>query len=145
MRFASGLSEATSSRQAVDEACAQVTEQLGAGPCDFAFVFASASYRVSWPPLLNRLHERLHPKVLVGCSASGIIGRERELEWVPAVSIVAAQLPEVKLFPFYVTPSELSGSEAGGFWIDKIGVSPQANPNFLLVADPYTTDPAKLV
>ena len=145
MRFASGLSDATSSRQAIDDVCDQILAALGEGPCQFACVFASASYRAAWPPLLSRLHDRLHPQVLLGCNGSGIIGGERELEWVPAVSVVAARLPEVKLFPFAVTPAELSASEPGGFWVDKIGVSPEAQPIFLLVADPYTTDPAKLV
>jgi len=145
MRFASGISDAVNASEAVEAVCRQAQEQLGSEPCDLACLFASTIYRTSWAPLLARLHERLRPRVLIGCSGSGIIGGGQELEWVPAVSLVAAALPDVKLFPFAVTPEELDGSSPGGFWVDKTGVSPAAHPVFILVADPYTCNPVQLV
>ncbi len=145
MRFASGISDAVNASEAADAVCGQVLEQLGGEPCDLACVFASTIYRASWPSLLARLHERLRPRVLIGCSGSGIIGGGQELEWVPAVSLVAASLPGVKLFPFAVAPDELELSSAGGFWIDKIGASPAAHPVFILAVDPYTCNPVKLI
>jgi len=145
MRFASGISDAINASEAVEAVCRQAQEQLGSEPCDLACLFASTIYRTSWAPLLARLHERLRPRVLIGCSGSGIIGGGQELEWVPAVSLVAAALPDVKLFPFAVTPEELDGSSPGGFWVDKTGVSPAAHPVFILVADPYTCNPVQLV
>lgn len=145
MRFTSSISDAVNASAAVDAACRQVEDQLAGLPCDLAFVFTSTVYRVSWPDLLRSVRDRLHPKVLIGCSGSGIIGGDRELEWVPAVSIVAAHLPDVQLHPFAVEPDELELSEPGGFWVDKIGASPGATPNFILFADPFTCDPMKLL
>ena len=83
--------------------------------------------------------------MLIGCSAAGVIGGEQELEWVPAMSIVAAHLPGVRCFPFVVEPDELEVSTPGGFWIDKIGASPEARPVLMLLADAFTCDPTKLV
>ncbi|MDP3723005.1 MAG: FIST N-terminal domain-containing protein [Candidatus Omnitrophota bacterium] len=145
MRFTSGISDAINAEEALENACRQVTEQLGGASCDLACVFASTIYRASWPEWLARLHARLAPKVLVGCSGSGIIGGSQELEWVPALSIIAAHLPDVRLFPFLVSPDELTRSSPGGFWVDKIGASPEAHPAFLLLADPYTCEAPKLL
>ena len=145
MRFASGISDAANADDALTAACAQIRAQLGAAPCDLACVFASTIYRTGWPAWLQRLHDELRPRVLIGCSGSGIIGGGQELEWVPAVSITAAHLPGVRLYPFSVAPEELEQSAPGGFWIDKIGASPDTHPVFVLVADPYTVDPARLL
>ncbi len=145
MRFTSGISDAANATEAVASACQQVLDQLSGLSCDLVCVFASPIYKTSWPEVLNIVHDRLRPKTLMGCSGSGIIGGTQELEWVPAISVVAAHLPEVKLYPFVITPDELEASNPGGFWIDKIGVSPDAHPVFVAVIDPYTADPRKLV
>lgn len=145
MRFTSGISDAVNAQEAAESACSQVLEQLGRASCDLVCLFASTIYRAPWPELLARIHERLRPTVLIGCSGSGIIGGGQELEWVPAISIVAAQLPDVRLYPFVVAPDELELSVPGGFWVDKIGASPDARPVFVVCADPYTSNPGKLI
>jgi small ligand-binding sensory domain FIST len=145
MRFTSGISDAVNAREAVEIACQQVLEQLGGAPCHLVHVFASTIYRASWPSLLEYLSVQLKPQVLIGCSGSGIIGGGKELEWVPAISIVAAHLPQVRLFPFVVTPDELELSSPGGFWVDKIGASPEAHPVFVVFVDPHTSNPMKLL
>jgi small ligand-binding sensory domain FIST len=145
MRFASGVSDALNAAEAAEAVCRQVGEQLQDRSCDLAWVFASTIYRAEWGSLLSAIGERLKARVLIGCSGSGIIGGGKELEWVPAISVTAAHLPQVRLFPFIVDQDELALSSAGGFWIDKIGVSPESHPAFVLVADPYTCDPRKLI
>ncbi len=145
MRFTSGISDALNPQAAAETASRQVLEQLQGHPCHLACVFFSTSYRADWPAILTAVHARLAPHVLIGCSASGIIGGSRELEWVPAISIVGAHLPEVRLFPFALTPDELDGSAAGEFWTQKIGVSPEAHPIFVVFADPLTCDASKLL
>ena len=145
MRFASGISEAVNAQAALEAVSQQVEERLAGLPCHAAFLFVSPIYRTSWADLLTWLHERLHPHVLIGCSASGVIGAGQELEWVPGISLVAAHMPEVRLFPFVVTPEELELSSPGGFWVDKIGASPEANPAFVVLADPYTAQPTKFL
>ena len=145
MRFASGISDAVNASDAADAVCQQVTEQLAGAPCHFASVFTSTIYRTRWPELLARIHRHVSPQVLIGCSGGGIIGGERELEWIPAMSVVAAHLPTVRLHPFVVAPEELERSSPGGFWIDKVGVVPGANPVFVLCVDPYTGHPEKLI
>ena len=145
MRFAAGLSDAVNVRTAAERACREVLDRLEGAPCHAAFVFASTAYRTAWPAVAADICDRLRPRVLIGCSGSGIIGGDQELEWVPALSIVGAHLPDVRLFPFSVSPEELEQSSAGGFWIDKIGVAPDAKPVFVTCVDPFTCDPNKLL
>ena len=141
MRFASGISDAVNAREALDAACGQALEPLAGLSCDLAFLFASTVYRTDWPDLVERLQDRLKPTVLIGCSGSGIIGGGKELEWVPGISLVAAHLPGVRLFPFTVTPDEIEVAGQGGFWIDKVGAAPHARPSFVAFIDPQTTNP----
>ena len=107
MRFTSGISDAVTAREAAELASQQVLDQLDGTSCELVCLFASPIYRTSWQELLTFVHQRLKPRVLIGCSGSGIIGGEQELEWVPAISIVAAHLPGVHLHPFVVTAEEL--------------------------------------
>jgi small ligand-binding sensory domain FIST len=131
--------------EAAHEACQSAVKQLAGAPADLVCVFASPIYRTNWPEALALLQEQLKPSVLVGCSGGGIIGGTRECEAVPALSVVAAHLPDVKLHPFAVTPDELERSEAGGFWVDKVGAMPDQQPVFILCVDPYTCEPTKLL
>jgi small ligand-binding sensory domain FIST len=145
MRFTSGISDAVSAQEAAKAACRQVRAQLDGAPAHLALLFASTVYRTDWPALLAAVHEQLGPQVLIGCSGSGIIGGGRELEWVPALSVVAAHLPEVRLYPFFVSSDELEQASPGGFWIDKIGAPPDSQPQFIVFADPYTCHPTRLL
>ncbi len=145
MKFASGISDAATPKAAFEEVISQTLAQLAGEPCDVAFVFVSAVYQAEWDRLLAQLHARLHPSAIIGCSGGGIIGTDRELEWVPAVSILAARMPGVHLSPFTFTREELALAEPGGFWIDKVGASPQASPVFVMLADPFTCDPVSIL
>ncbi|HEX9780730.1 MAG TPA: FIST N-terminal domain-containing protein [bacterium] len=145
MRFTSAISGEVDPAAAVDDIGDRVLNGLGGLPCHFITLFVSSIYQTDWAPLMARLQEKVQPEVLIGCSASGIIGAEQELEWVPAVSAVAANLPGVKLYPFMVNADELERAEAGGFWIDKVGAAPGDQPVFVLFVDPYTCEPRKLL
>ena len=80
MRFTSGISDAINPQEAVEAACQQALKSLAGASCDLACVFVSTIYRAEWSALLAQVRERLHPGVLIGCSGSGIIGGDRELE-----------------------------------------------------------------
>jgi len=145
MKFAVGISDSVQVLHAITQAAEQARAQLSGNSCQLVCLFASPIYRTPWTEALARLHEILKPGIVIGCSGSGVIGGDQVFEWVPAVSIMAAHLPGVKLLPFAVTADELDLSSPGGFWIDKIGVLPSDQPSFLLLADPYTCPTPKLL
>ena len=145
MKFSSGISDSVQLVKAATEAAEQAAAQLGGTRPHIALLFASPIYRSQWPDALSRVQEILRAGVLLGCSGSGVIGGDQELEWVPAVSVIAAHVPEGRLLPFSVRPHELEASSPGRFWIEKIGATPQDHPVFILLIDPHTCDEAKLL
>ena len=145
MRFASALSDSVQLLSAAHQASQQVLESLAGQPCHWACLFASPSYRTDWTDALALIHKTLKPSTLIGCSGLGVIGGGREVESVPAVSLVAAHLPDVRVHPFAIRPDELELSGPGGFWVDKIGVLPHERPIFVLLVDPLTCDASKLL
>jgi small ligand-binding sensory domain FIST len=48
----------------------------------------------------------LDPQAVVGCSAEGVIGADKEVEDRPGLSMLAAQLPGVRIHPFHVQREE---------------------------------------
>jgi len=145
MRFASAISDAVNAQTAADTLCQQVLSQLRHRSCDFALLFVSTLYQADWKQIVCRIREQLKGPVLIGSSGSGIIGGDRELEWVPAMSLMGAHLPGVKASAFAVSAQELEMAEAGGFWIDKVGTSPDAKPSFVVCADSFTCQPERLL
>lgn len=139
IKFVSGISTRKDPVEAAEHLIEQVETQIGDRPVDLLMVFLSAHYTQSGPELVDRLCAALEPKVILGCTAENVIGREEEVEGEPAVSLVAAHLPGVHLAPFLLQPDEwhslLLDSEK---FRRAVGV--ESNPNlFILLADPFST------
>ena len=96
MRFHAALSDHESTPHAAD---ALIASARGANlpPINLAFVFFTAHHAPEADALLERLSSELAPAALVGCSAEGVIGPDREIERAPAVSLLLAKLPGVNV------------------------------------------------
>src|SRR3954447_20140341 len=101
MRWASAISQRVDPRQAVAEAAQSVLSDLGGSP-DVAFLFVSSHHASSYGAIPGWVQAFLSPRHLLGCSATGIVGAGREVERREAISIIAARMPGVELFPFHV-------------------------------------------
>lgn len=140
MLFAS----ATTTERAVDEAIKvlldQIVVQMKEQIPDLALVFLSPHFRLEASEIAARLYQALAPRVLIGCTGEGVIGREAELEAQPAITFVAAHLPGVELKPFSLQSMDwektLTNSEE---FQQTVGVSGGTPKLFLMVADPFTT------
>ena len=143
--FATGISENPNPVRATEEALGQATASLKGRPAHALFLFVSMLYRADWAPLLRRIRKELGSPLLLGCTAGGVLGKERELERTPAVSLAAAYLPRVRLHPFTVSPEELAEQREAGFWIEKTGVNPKEDPAGILLPDPFSCDAMGLV
>ena len=145
MLFAAGISDQTDPPKALETAVAQALPSLQGKPAHAVFLFVSGLYRTEWQPLLRRLRKELGAPLLLGCTAGGVLGAEKELERSPALSLSLAHLPGVKLHPFTVTPQELAEQQEPGFWIEKTGVNPKEEPAGILLPDPFSCDAMALV
>lgn len=140
MKWASSIAKSSSPRAAVDEAAAAVHAQLGED-VDLVVAFASAELASATDELAAQIQRRFPRALVVGSSASGVIGNAHEEEDLPALSLTAAHLPGVQLASFHVDTAQLPEPRSNVHeWHTTFGVPPDGAPRFLLFVDPFTCD-----
>jgi len=139
MKWASAISEARSSEEALNALAQSVLSELTDG-IDLAVLFVSPFFKNDFDKLPSLFYERLGCRVLVGCSAGGVIANRREIERRPAMSLVAAELPGVVVTPFHLDQADLPGLDASPKkWQTCFGTElAVAPPQFVILADPFT-------
>jgi small ligand-binding sensory domain FIST len=96
---------AIASHSNVDQVLDDLLDQVETGtPIDVAFLFVSTYFTNDIDDIVTRLQSELKPGVLLGCTAEGVIGCEKEIESEPAISLVVARLPGVQITPFMLQP-----------------------------------------
>jgi small ligand-binding sensory domain FIST len=87
----------------------------------------------------------LQPAAFLGCSGGGVIGGGEEVEHAPAVTLAAARLPEVRIEPFHIGGPlpDLDGPPDA--WERLVGARAQDEPQFVLLADPFSARAATLL
>ena len=145
MQWFSALSTQPSLEAAVRDVTDQLKEVMSTTP-DLGMVFISSAYASEFARLLPLLHGALKIPRLIGCSGGGVVGTSphgdiHEIEQVPALSLCIASLPAVNIKSFYLRENDLPDLDSPpDAWIEKVGVSPAESPNFILMADPFTSN-----
>ena len=138
MKWASAISEQPSLHSALSECAESIRGQLGEPP-QLTVAFVSPHYQADYQrvgPLVGELLESEHS---FGCSGGGIIGAGMEVEQRPALSVTAATLPGVAIEPFHLDGDNLPDLDAGpDKWQDLVGVTGVQQPQFVLLADPFS-------
>jgi small ligand-binding sensory domain FIST len=143
MKWISALSKRPSLEAAVEEVVERVHSSL-TQPIDIAFVFISNSFASEYPRLMPLLHDKLHIPHIVGCGGGGVIGQKpngipNEVELDPALVLMVASLPGVKIHPFRVQAPQLPDLDSGpDRWIELMGINPAEEPHFVIFADAMT-------
>ncbi|HAG84131.1 MAG TPA: hypothetical protein DCL61_23995 [Cyanobacteria bacterium UBA12227] len=139
---------ALSTRPSLEAAVAEVVDRVGRSlsmPADLGLVFISSAYASEYSRLMPLLQERLSVPVIIGCGGGGIIGinakgESQEIEGTPALSLSLAHLPDVSVHPFHIPADDLPDLDSSpDTWVELIGVSPQEQPHFILLADPFSS------
>ncbi|MBD1849014.1 FIST C-terminal domain-containing protein [Leptolyngbya sp. FACHB-711] len=144
MKWASALSTRPSLEQAVHDVIEQATQQLQA-TADLAIVFISSAFASEYSRLMPLLQEHLNVPALIGCSGGGVIGvnpsgQIQEVEGDAALNLTLAHLPGVKVKAFHLSVEDLPDLDSPpDTWINLIGVPPQEQPQFLLLASPMAS------
>ncbi|HEY9832524.1 MAG TPA: FIST N-terminal domain-containing protein [Stenomitos sp.] len=143
IQWANALSTCPSLEAAIAQVVDRVQKSLTATP-DLGLVFISSAYASEYSRLMPLLREQLSVPVLIGCGGSGIIGinsqgETQEIEGEPALSLSLAHLPDVKVQAFHIPGDGLPDLDSPpNAWVDLIGVPPQEEPQFILLADPFS-------
>ncbi len=138
MRFASAATTERDIDRAVTALVDQIRAQVDALEFDFAMAFFSADFAPVAPSGADRLHTALNPRVLIGCTCEGVIGKDREVEHQPAITLVAARLPGVNLVPFSLDADDWDALDDAPRFRALVGAPDDARL-IVLVADPFTT------
>ncbi|MQG87928.1 MAG: hypothetical protein FI699_03525 [SAR202 cluster bacterium] len=139
MQWSSAISDAASFTEAVHEASEQILAKLDGANPDLAVIFISSHHRPSYFTAPEVLAEALGAKVLIGCSAAGVIGGGQEVERRPGIAISAAVLPGVELSAFHLNQDELPSPDAPPeAWHELLGLLPVECPAIMLLPDPFT-------
>ena len=80
MRWMSAVSTASPLEAAVREATDALVRDLDGATPDLAVAFVSEQHQGEYERLPALLRARLAPRLLIGCSAGGVIGGGREIE-----------------------------------------------------------------
>ncbi len=139
LRWSSAVSDSPSFTEAVNQASEQILANLDGQHPDLAVVFISSHHTPSYFTAPEVLAEALGAKVMIGCSAAGVIGGGQEVERRPGIAISAAVLPGVDIKPFHLNQDELPSPDAApGEWHSLLGIQPEDCPAIMLLPDPYT-------
>ena len=129
------------------EALAEVlTAVAGEVPeTDLAVLYASPAYERGFPELIERVRERLRPRVLIGCSGQGVIGPSREVEGEPALALLALSLPDAVLEVRHLSQAELQECDSAAATRELLRVPLDDVNTWLLLVDPFTLSPERLL
>ncbi len=132
------VSQETSSELAATSVSIEVSSALGGTGCDLAFVFFSPHYSSTISDIIQRIHQQLGPKTLVGCMGAGIIGGKEEIEEEPALVLWGIQHSGMEVVPFSLTPKREGESLTLQGWPQSLQSS-ASSYTLLMFADPFST------
>jgi len=136
--FGTGLSLEADPERAAAEAAEGVRKGLGADSPTLVLAFASPDLADRSEALLTAIDRRLAPAALVGCTGEAIIGRGREVEEGPALSLWAARLPDARITPFHLSAETTEEGLGVAGWPVELEREPAPEGPVLMLADPYT-------
>lgn len=140
MKWASALSRRADAAGAFAEAAHALEERLSGKAVDLLLAFVSPHHAGKCDQLAAFARRRFPTALLVGCTGGGVIGDAHEAEDGPALSLTAASLPGVALSGFHVEMTSMPPPHETNAWSAIVGLVLQAQPKFLLLADPFTMD-----
>lgn len=139
MLFASALTTEHEVERAAQQLVDQIKAQTAGCPLDFALVFLSPHFRLAAAELAGRLRAELSPRVLLGCTAEGVIGPDQEIEREAAITLVAACLPGVEISAFALQSMDWRRTLSEESLLRQMVSAPPETKLFMLLADPFTT------
>lgn len=138
MKWATAISRNTSVEEAILECSERVRRELGPGGVSLAVLFATPHFAAYFPRMHRLISDHLSPETLVGCSGGGVIGGGEEVERAPAISLVAARLPDVEVRTFRIEGALPDPDGPPKAWEELAGVRADEEPQFVLLVDPFS-------
>ncbi len=145
MIFASAISTSNNATTSVDELIETVGERVSSEQGDLVLYFVTPHFEDELEDIVSRLSEAFPNSTLIGCTAEGTIGANREVERAPSMSMLVANLPGVQIRSFALSQDQLEAASGEASWESLVGVSKENAPVFLACGDPFSIDIQRFV
>lgn len=140
MRFASAVSASIDCGRAVDELLDQIRRSLDPADVDLLVFFCSAHFEDDLDSIVGLLTEQAPSATLLGCTAEGTIGTDREVQRGCSMSLLAGALPGVFIHPVRLTQEQLVATEEPEDWVRLLGIRADTTPVTVALGDPFSFD-----
>lgn len=131
-----GASTAAEWQVAVDQALHGVRSDS-----DVVFLFASYHHSERYPEIVGAIHERLGPRILLGCSGQAVITTGREIEGRPGITVMSLALPGADLTLKRVSQEDLDAETP---LVERLLPPDEVNA-WVLLSDPFSINTETLV
>lgn len=145
MKFAVAMALRPAQPETADELARSIRAQLGTASVDLCVLFASAHFEDEIEVLAEKLHDLLSPRAFAGCTAEAVIAGEHEFERQPGLVLWAGSLPGAQCRSFHFSHEDSKRLDSAAAVIEHVGVSPDDEPSFLLIGDPFTIYPPEFL
>jgi len=132
------VSQESNPQQAAQVVSRSVHDAFSGVGCDFACVFFSPHFSDDVPSLVEIIHQKLGPKILIGCMGVGVIGGTQEIEEHPGLVLWGLSNPRIEITPFHLTSKKNGEAISLEGWPGRLEEH-KASQTVLLFADPFST------
>lgn len=106
-----------------------------------AFVFMTEHFFAQAEEILESIRVDGHAGTVIGCSGSGVLGTNREIEQTASLSILLMNLPEKEEFQgFHYDQNFIESLSSHEEWFGKTGTHEKNPHHFIVLTDPFTVD-----
>jgi small ligand-binding sensory domain FIST len=134
-RPAAAVSTESGTRTAAEEVAERVRDALAGAPADVAFLFLSPEHAGEAETAAAAVMDILRPEALAGATGEAVISTGRELEGVPAMSLLTMSLPGGRARVHHLSVRDTGDGPAVEMPAELV---PEPGEPMLLVADPYS-------
>jgi small ligand-binding sensory domain FIST len=134
-RPAAAVSTDGDTRAAAEDVAERVRDDLAGAPADVAFLFLSPEHAGEAEAAAAAVMDILQPGALAGATGEAVIGTGCELEGVPAMSLLAMNLPGGRAHVHHLSVRDTGDGPAVEMPADLL---PAPGEPMLLIADPYS-------
>lgn len=139
MQWASVSATEPSLTQALAQATDRLLEALGGREPDLVLAFVAAHYRAQFSMLPDLLRREFETATLSGCLSASTIGAGREHEDQPAITLLGAVLPNVKVCSAHLDEKNTPPTYAErSLWEASLQLAGNTPEGVLLLADPFS-------
>ena len=135
-RFAGALSTEPNSSRAIKDVLGELEANLDGATPDVVVAFATHHFGDALEGLGPRLARATGAPIVVGCTAESVIGKSREVEREPGISLWAAQLPDTEVRTFEMRAS--AGQDDQPVFSGLPPVGEVESSSVILLADPFS-------